>query len=80
MPELRPLVFIGRDLRSDNPTLLYFQDARSYLAGVRDATWTDEDLAEFHTIADHSPFVQEDERALDVLMQCSLWRRGLTTR
>jgi hypothetical protein len=75
VPELRPLVFIGRNLESGDSSLLYFQDAGSYFNGVRYETFGEDDLAEFHTIAEHSPFVLEFECALDVLLKCSLERR-----
>jgi hypothetical protein len=34
IPELVPLVFIGRDLRSKHP-VMYYQDAEFFLAGKR---------------------------------------------
>ena len=35
IPELTPLVFIGRSLAENDMDALYFQDAASYLDGIR---------------------------------------------
>ena len=75
VPEVRPLVFVGRNLNEGDSNLLYFQDAYSYRDGLRFETLAEGDDALFHTIADTSPFVQTFERALDVLLRCSLERR-----
>lgn len=75
VPELKPVVFIGRDLEDDHPGHLYFQDAGSYLEGARFDSSTAGDEAEFHTVNENTPFVFEFERALDRLLYCSLTRR-----
>jgi hypothetical protein len=75
VPELRPLVFIGRDREQGDSGQLYFQDAGSYLAGARYESATGTDDAEFHTVHQDTPFVFEFELALDVLLRCSLKRR-----
>ena len=77
VPEVRPLVFIGRNLRDGDANILYFQDAFSYRDGIRYETVNESDDALFHTIADTSPFVQEFARALDALLHCSLERNRL---
>ena len=74
IPQLKPLVFIGCDLHPGDSDDLYFQDAESYLAGVRHSSEAERESAEFHSIAAHSPFVQTFEQALDVLLDCSLRR------
>lgn len=87
IPELVPLVFIGRDLSSEHPGL-YYQDAASFLAGRR---WgeTSEEATEAEQIeAGHRSegwFETESERTysqvfefeqgLDGLLACSLRRR-----
>jgi hypothetical protein len=35
IPELKPVVFIGRNLEEETLGNLYFQDAWSYIAGVK---------------------------------------------
>ena len=74
VPELRPVVFIGRDLEPDRQGDLYFQDAGSYLAGVRPESATADDEADIHTVNENTPFVLEFEKALDRLLYCS-WTR-----
>ncbi len=74
IPELRPLVFIGKGLEEASPGNLYFQDAASYLAGIRFQSATGDDDAEFHAVAENTPFVFEFERALDRLLYCSMTR------
>jgi hypothetical protein len=90
VPDMYPLVFIGRDLHSKLPGF-YFQDASSYLDGVR---WTDdvvpsdldEDLPDGYTWeGDEVQFEWEKgksysgvfdfEGALNSLLGCSLRRR-----
>jgi hypothetical protein len=94
VPELAPLVFIGRDLDppNDESHQLYFQDATSYLAGVRWEDPTPEITGEpeeerFESWLQRGHFelfnesagasVCEFEKALDLLLLCSLRRRGL---
>ena len=74
IPQLRPLVFIGRNLEEEESGYLYFQDAASYIAGVRYDSATGDEDAEFHTVREGAPLVMEFERALDRLLYCSLTR------
>ena len=74
IPELKALVFIGRKLEEGDSGDLYFQDAESYLAGVRYESATGDSDAEFHAVGEGTPFVFEFERALDRLLCCSLQR------
>ena len=92
IPELIPLVFVGRDLEpeSDGSHRSFFQDAASYLYGVRwgDASpeivgETEEERFEswlqrghFETFAEDGGGVHLFERALDLLLLCSLERTG----
>ena len=90
LPELAPLVFLGRDLDSQERGL-YFQDAPSYLGGERydavnwsgeaavpedlPATWRGPN-SEFHVMPDSEySSVFEYEGALDELLGCSLRRK-----
>jgi hypothetical protein len=75
IPELRPLVYLGRDREPGDMGQLYFQDAASYVAGVRYEAATGDRDAEFHVVEEHTPLVLEYERALDMLLRCSLERR-----
>ena len=93
VPELTPLVFIGRDLDppTDESHQLYFQDAASYFSGVRweDPTppitgQTEEERFESwfargnFEVFDESTgaSVCEFEKALNLLLLCSLERRS----
>ncbi len=93
VPELVPLVFIGRDLEpeSNGSHRSFFQDAASYLSGVRwgDASpeivgQTEEERFEGWLQRGHFETVAETdgggvllfERALDLLLLCSLERAG----
>ena len=75
IPELKPLVFIGRDREAGDSGTLYFQDADSYFAGARYESASGNEEIEFHTVDSNTPFVFEFECALDVLLWCSLRRR-----
>jgi hypothetical protein len=72
VPELDPLVFIGRNLDPGDSGRLYFQNVASYMSGVR---YPDGGNAEIHLVEENAPFVFEFERALDVLLRCSLRRQ-----
>ncbi len=74
IPELKPVAFIGRDLEEGISGNLYFQDAASYIAGVRFESASGDDDAEFHTVREGTPFVFEFERALDRVLYCSVMR------
>jgi hypothetical protein len=74
-PVMDTLVFIGRDLEPDDQGELYFQDASSYRDGVRYATARESDRATFIMEAANKPWIFDFERALEMLMECSLKRR-----
>jgi len=72
VPVLEPRVFIGHNLEPEDKDKLYFQDFASYQKGLRYDTASGEDEAVFETGAEKHIF--EYERALDVLLTCSLRR------
>jgi hypothetical protein len=72
VPELNTLVFIGRNLEQADSGRLYFQDVASYLSGIRDR---DGGQLNIHVVEENALFVFEFERALDVLLRCSLRRQ-----
>ena len=72
VPELDPLLFIGRNLEPSDSGRLYFQDAASYMSGIR---YRDGSNAEIHVVEENAPFVFEFERALDELLRCSFRRQ-----
>jgi len=79
IPELKPFVFIGRNLVHNDQATLYFQDAASYAAGSRWENDVNADGGEVHTVTEGTPFVYEFEQALDRLLYCSLlrWKAGI---
>jgi len=81
IPEMRPVVFVGRDLAEDESGALYFQDYESYQMGARYDDSNDSHVAEFERHAEEqSTGVCEFERALDVLLRCSLRRGGTRSK
>jgi hypothetical protein len=91
IPEVAPLVFIGRDLHPEQPGL-YFQDASSHLAGHRydpaamvrvnpendlpsQLHWGPHSFVETMAETEFAT-VLEFEQALDLLLACSLRRRS----
>jgi len=72
VPILEPKVFIGRNLEPEDKDKLYFQDFASYRSGVRYDPASAEDEGVFETWVEKRVF--EFERALDVLLACSLRR------
>jgi hypothetical protein len=64
VPELDPLVFIGRNLEPGDSERLYFQDAASYTSGIRYGNRGDrKDGGEtkIHVVKENAPFVFEFE-------------------
>lgn len=73
IPVMETLVFVGKS----DEGLLQFQDVESYRQDVRYDSATDDDCATFFRCSgDQTKNIFEYERALDVLMQCSLRRRN----
>ena len=81
VPKLEPVVYVGKDLSPGDVGQVYFQDAASYLEGGRFGA--EVDPAESEPVFIQTPSsgmrpVFEYERALEVLMSCSLRRQGIT--
>ena len=75
-PIMETWVFAGRKLDPDDAEdRLYFRDVESYLSGIRYESATDEN-AEFQVSTEKNiNHIFEFEKALEVLMRCSLHRR-----
>lgn len=76
VPQLTPVVFVGRDLEPDDDGILYFQDYESYQSGIR-YCWTEQKgAATFESFdASEGTDMFRYENALDELVRC-LMRRG----
>ena len=79
IPILEPWVFIGHNLEAGDESKVYFQDAASYLEGSRAYPVTTQPQdSEAQPVLYCGPNDQEHvftyERALEVLMRCSLRR------
>ena len=75
VPELKPVVYVGRNLAPGDMKKLYFQDFVSYQDGVRYETAAEPDDVEFQCFYDdQTSGVCDYERALDGLLHCSLRR------
>ena len=80
VPELVPLVFIGRDLDDGDIGYLYFQDFSSFEEGTRFDTSSAESPAIFERFLEsQGTSVSEFDDALDELMRCALRRRESAT-
>lgn len=76
IPTLEPVVFIGRDLMPDDQDTLYFQDAASYRGGIRFGSVETDSAVLYRQKSNEINHIFEYERALDLLLGCSLRRRG----
>ncbi len=84
IPEMQPMVFIGRDLEPTDTGVLYFQDCASYRRGVRYFSASHEEgessEASFYTGPEsESNHIFTYENALDVLLRCALRRPSCAT-
>ena len=79
LPRLEPVVYIGKDISPGDVGQLYFQDAASYRDGFRfgDASQETAQAVFTQTPAARSISVYDYERALEILMSCSLRRQGI---
>lgn len=81
VPRMEPLIFLGRNLGEGDAGQLYFQDADSYRKGIRygeePREETEGQAVFIQTPEKRGRPVYEYERALDILMSCSLRRRGI---
>lgn len=77
LPTMEPMVFIGRNLDTNDAGAVYFQDINSYQQGVRhDSTAKNENAAFYSGAENETSQVFQYEQALEELMRCSLRRRG----
>ena len=76
IPTVDTLVFIGRDLEPGDSGKLYFQDVDSYMQGVRFATASEDDGALVITESADKPWIFQFDRALDLLLKCSIRRKA----
>ena len=77
-PHVETIVYVGRNLRDGDAGKVYFQDTYSHAEGVRLSTSTGADQAHFHQFDDNGlGAIFGFEQALDVLLHCSLRRRGI---
>lgn len=84
IPQMEPVVFIGRNLESGDADRAYFQDVDSYREGIRYSALTDETpphtehevlFQSFQEKSGEVMAIYEFESALECLMRCSLMRR-----
>jgi hypothetical protein len=77
IPMLQPVVYIGNNLEPGDTGTVYFQDAGSFLAGVRlsQLNENDEEIrAVVYSFPSESGHVLKYDQALDVLLFCSTKR------
>ena len=75
-PVLEPIVFVGIGIDPEELDQVYFQDLDSFLRGVRHDTASEDNPASFYLGSkDELDHIFEYEKALEVLMACSLRRR-----
>jgi len=78
IPIVSSLTYIGKNLLEDEVSTLYFQDVESHRAGVRITDENpDPDSGRFETWPEASHSICEFEQALELLMLCSLRRKGM---
>jgi hypothetical protein len=75
VPVLEPLVFIGKNLAETDEGSFYFQDAQSHRQGVRFESGESEDASFYVQRHGELNHIFEYERALDILLSCSMRRR-----
>lgn len=79
IPVLEAWVFVGKGLNpEDGDNHLYFQDVESYRQGIRFDSATAENACFQVATEKNINHMFEYERALDVLMNCALRRKGKT--
>lgn len=80
IPVMETLVFVGSNLEPGDVGEAYFQDVESYREGVPYNFGADEGSATFYSGPENElNHIFTYERALDVLMRCSLRRRDAGT-
>jgi hypothetical protein len=77
VPSLQPVVFIGRDLEEGESGRVWFQDYESHREGIRYGQPNASEGVFYSGMQEETGHVFEYEQALNLLMLCSLRRRGL---
>lgn len=81
VPELRPLAYLGWDLRNDGTGKHFFQDAASFAEGKKFDDEPPEFPVELHTYeADGLGGIHTFDLALEVLLRCALRRSKAPAR
>jgi hypothetical protein len=77
IPSLEPVVFVGRNLEAGDEGTLYFQDIDSYRRGLRYRESGEDIHGTFFTGSEEQiDHIFDFESALNVLLVCSLRRKG----
>ena len=79
-PVMEALVFLGKNLGSEDMDQLHFQDAESYRDGVRSGSADAEEAIFYVQSENELNHIFEYERAVDVLLRCLLKRRERATQ
>jgi hypothetical protein len=78
LPSMEPMVFVGRDLEPGDVGQVYFQDLDSYRQGFRYDRTSEEHPTTFYTGSENElGHIFDFDRALDVLLACSLRRQRM---
>lgn len=76
MPQVRPLIYLGRNLNHLNADLFYFQDLDSFRMGIRYDSDFETKRDEFELCdSNGGAYIFEFEKALEELMRCGLRRQ-----
>ncbi len=77
IPNLEPMVFIGRDLEANDAGIVYFQDLESYQHGIRYDSSHEGETATFYCGSENDTgHIFDYDNALNELLRCSLRRVG----
>lgn len=74
VPVVEPVVYVGKNLDDDDVNQFYFQDAASFLAGVRYGSGVNDDALFYKQGEGEINHIFEFEKGLNVLLGCSLRR------
>lgn len=77
LPKLEPVLFIGRNLKPEDSGMVYFQDIDSFRDGYRFNSGEKHAEVTFFCVDEKDIPLYSYERALDLLLKCSLRRRAL---
>jgi hypothetical protein len=82
IPVMEPFIYLGKNLRKvGEKDRFYFQSCESYGAGIRYDSATEDEFEHFQVVlSDEMNHLFEYERALEVLISCSLKRRESRAR